>query len=70
MAATRRGRGNGLMPAGLIVMSIGLAIVLTRSLEIPRHWTPVSVGATSFLAGAARWAIAGRGDAGPDTIAQ
>ena len=54
MATTSRCWTNGLMVAGLIVTVIGLAVVLARSLEIPRDWTPVIVGGALFLIGAAR----------------
>ena len=62
MAMTHRCFGGGLMFAGLIVMLIGLAVVLMRSLELPAHWTPVVVGAVLFLIGAARRAIRARDD--------
>ena len=54
--------GNGLMFAGLIVVLIGLAVVLMRTVELPSYWTPVVVGAVLFLIGAARRAIRGQGD--------
>ena len=54
MATTNRCWINGLMVAGLIVTVIGLAVVLARSLQIPRDWTPVIVGTALFLIGAAR----------------
>ena len=44
MATTNRCWINGLMVAGLIVTVIGLAVVLARSLQIPRDWTPGYVG--------------------------
>ena len=65
MATTHRCFGGGLMFAGLIVMLIGLAVVLMRSLELPGHWTPVVVGAVLFVIGAARRAIRARGDSPP-----
>ena len=49
--------GNGLMVAGVIVTLIGLGIVLTRTLAIPREWTVVLVGVALLVAGAARRAL-------------
>jgi xanthine/uracil permease len=54
--------GGGLMFAGLIVMLIGLAVVLMRTVELPSYWTPVVVGAVLFLIGAARRAVRGQDD--------
>ena len=62
METTRRCFGNGLMFAGLIVMLIGLAVVVMRTVELPPYWTPVVVGAVLFLIGAARRAIRERED--------
>ena len=62
METTRRCFGNGLMSAGLIVMLIGLAVVVMRTVELPPYWTPVVVGAVLFLIGAARRAIRERED--------
>ena len=39
-----RRSGSGLMLAGLIVTLVGLAVALTHTFEIPRHWTTVAVG--------------------------
>jgi xanthine/uracil permease len=64
METTRRCFGNGLMFAGLIVMLIGLAVVIMRTVELPPYWTPVVVGAVLFLIGAARRATRGQ-DAPP-----
>ena len=55
----RRGGGNGLMLAGLIVMLIGLAVAAAVTLHIPGYWTPVLVGAALFLVGALRRATRG-----------
>jgi hypothetical protein len=49
--------GNGLMVAGVIVTLIGLGIVLTRTLAIPREWTMVLSGVALLVAGAARRAL-------------
>jgi glucose uptake protein GlcU len=49
--------GNGLMVAGVIVTLIGLGIVLTRTLAIPREWTMVLIGVALLVAGAARRAL-------------
>jgi xanthine/uracil permease len=66
METTRRCLGGrGLMFAGLIVMLVGLAVVVMRTVEIPRYWTPVVVGAVLFLIGAARHAIRDRSDSPP-----
>jgi hypothetical protein len=53
----QRCSGNGLMVAGLIVTLIGLGIVLTRTLAIPREWTTVLIGVGLLVAGAARRAL-------------
>lgn len=57
METNRRCFGNGLMFAGLIVMLVGLAVVVMRTVELPSYWTPVVVGAVLFLIGAARRAM-------------
>jgi hypothetical protein len=57
--------GSGLMFAGLIVMLIGLAVVIMRTVEVPSYWTPVAVGAVLFLIGAARRAMRGQDDSPP-----
>ena len=62
METTRRCFGNGLMFAGSIVMLIGLAVVVMRTVELPPYWTPVVVGAVLFLIGAARRAVRARED--------
>ena len=54
--------GNGLMFAGLIVMLVGLAVVVMRTMELPGYWTPVVVGAVVFLIGAGRRAMRSRDD--------
>jgi hypothetical protein len=54
---TRRCSGNGLLLAGVIVTLVGLGIVLTRALAIPREWTTVLVGLALLAAGAARRAL-------------
>ena len=54
--------GNGLVFAGLIVMLVGLAVLVMRTMELPGYWTPVVVGAVLFLIGAARRAMRSRDD--------
>jgi hypothetical protein len=67
MATTQRCSGGGLMFAGLIVMLVGLAVVVIRTMELPGYWTPVVVGAVLFLVGAGRRAMRSRDDPrGPD----
>jgi hypothetical protein len=54
------------MLAGVIVTLVGLAVALTHTLEIPRHWTTVAVGVALLAAGAVRAALRDRRpDAGP-----
>ena len=53
----RRCRSNGLIVAGLIVTLVGLAIVLTRTFQLPRDWSTVAVGATLLAAGLVRRAF-------------
>ena len=65
MEKSRRCFGDWLMFAGLIVMLVGLAVVVMRSLALPGYWTPVVVGAVLFLIGAARRAVRDRGDSPP-----
>ena len=55
-----RRSGSGLMLAGLIVTVVGLAVALTHTLEIPRHWTTVGVGVALLAAGAVRAALRDR----------
>jgi hypothetical protein len=43
---------GGLMLAGVLVILIGLGIVAVRTLDLPRYWTPVAVGAALLAAGA------------------
>lgn len=54
-----RCRGNGLIIAGLIVTLVGLAVVATRTFQIPREWTTVGVGLALLAAGVARRALRG-----------
>ena len=65
MEKSRRCFGDWLMFAGLIVMLVGLAVVVMRSLALPGYWTPVVVGAVLFLIGAAWRATRVRGDSPP-----
>jgi hypothetical protein len=55
-----RGEGSGLMLAGFIVTLIGLAIVVTRTFDIPGYWTTLGVGIALLAAGALRAALGGR----------
>ena len=55
-----RRSGSGLMLAGLIVTLVGLAVALTHTFEIPRHWTTVAVGVVLLAAGAVRAALRDR----------
>jgi len=65
MEKSRRCFGDGLMFAGLIVMLVGLAVVVMRSLALPGYWTPLVVGAVLFVIGAARRDPRDRGDSPP-----
>ena len=56
---TCRRPGSGLILAGLIVTLVGLAVALTHTFEIPRHWTTVAVGVALLVAGGVR-GVAGR----------
>jgi hypothetical protein len=53
----RRCADNGLALAGVIVTLLGLAVALTATLAIPRHWTTVGVGVALLVAGLARRAF-------------
>lgn len=59
--------GSGLMLAGIIVTLVGLAVALTHTFGIPRHWTTVGVGVALLVAGAVRAVATGRRD--PDARA-
>ena len=50
---------RGLMLAGLILTLVGLVIVLTNVLALPRYWTPLLVGLALLVTGAA-WSAACR----------
>jgi len=50
----RRCAGNGLLLAGMIVTLVGLAVALTATLGIPRHWTTVGVGLALLATGVVR----------------
>jgi hypothetical protein len=50
----QRCTGNGLIVAGLIVTLVGLGVVLTETLKLPRSWIVVLVGVALLIAGAAR----------------
>ena len=49
--------GNGLLLAGMIVTLVGLAVALTATLGIPRHWTTVGVGLALLATGVVRRAL-------------
>ena len=53
----RRCAGNGLLLAGMIVTLVGLAVALTATLRIPRHWTTVGVGLALLATGVVRRAL-------------
>ena len=53
----RRCAGNGLLLAGMIVTLVGLAVALTATLGIPRHWTTVGVGLALPATGVVRRAL-------------
>ena len=53
----RRCAGNGLLLAGMIVTLVGLAVALTATLGIPRHWTTVGVGLALLATGVVRRAL-------------
>ena len=55
----QRCSGNGLILAGLIVTFIGLAVVVTRTYQIPREWTTVGIGLALLVAGLARRVLRG-----------
>ena len=42
---------RGLMLAGLILTLVGLVIVLTNALALPRYWTPLLVGLALLVTG-------------------
>lgn len=56
-----RGAGipRGLMLAGFILTLVGLVIVVTNVLALPRYWTPLLVGLTLLVIGAV-WSVACR----------
>jgi hypothetical protein len=41
-----------LMLAGLILTLVGLVVVLTNALALPRYWTPLLVGLVLLVTGA------------------
>lgn len=53
----RRCAGNGLLLAGMIVTLVGLAVALTATLGIPRHWSTVGVGLALLATGVVRRAL-------------
>ena len=53
------GAPKGLMCAGLILSVIGLIIVVTRTLAIPRYWMPLLIGIALLVVGAV-WSAASR----------
>jgi len=48
---------RGLMLAGFILTLVGLVIVATNVLALPRYWTPLLVGLTLLVIGAV-WSAA------------
>ena len=42
---------RGLMLAGLILTLVGLVIVVTNALALPRYWTPLLVGLALLVTG-------------------
>ena len=42
---------RGLMLAGLILTLVGVVIVLTNALALPRYWTPLLVGLALLATG-------------------
>jgi hypothetical protein len=46
--------GSGLILAGLIVTTIGAALVLREAFDLPRHWLTFGVGLALLAAGALR----------------
>ena len=53
----RRCAGNGLLLAGMIVTLVGLAVAVSATLGIPRHWTTVGVGLALLATGVVRRAL-------------
>ena len=54
MGTERRCGGMGLMLAGLIIATIGLALVVGETWHLSRHWQTVAVGVVLFVFGALR----------------
>jgi hypothetical protein len=53
----RCGGFGGLMLAGAIITSIGLALVVGETWHLPRHWQTVAVGLVLLVFGALRWSM-------------
>ena len=60
---TRFRRGTRLMTAGAIVTTIGVALAVGASLNLPASWNTALVGMAIFAVGALRRAVGG-GDGG------
>ncbi len=43
---------RGLMLAGLILTLVGVVIVVSHALALPRYWTPLLIGLALFVTGA------------------
>ena len=54
-------RGTRLMTAGAIVATIGIALAVRATLDLPAYWNTAIVGAVIFAVGA-MWRAVGRGD--------
>ena len=50
----RCGGFGGLMLAGLIITTIGLALIVGETWHLPRHWQTVAVGLVLLAFGALR----------------
>ena len=51
---------RGLMLAGLILTLVGVVIVLTNALALPRYWTPLLVGLALLATGWVWSAVCGK----------
>ena len=53
------------MLAGLIVTLVGLSVAIIQTLEVPRYWTTLGIGAALLAGGALRAVVGGRRDRMP-----